>query len=586
VLPQLIRVRSDAVSKIFDGSVAIEPYSVEDQSADVVDEQFFVNTVITELTPKYSALISLKAQQYISDLASFYDLGVKLLRPETTTCPFCLQEVGAEQRDHISKKHAEIQQEVKQVGDLGSSSDETRRTIRSLQIRFETYLKRNLARATAFTSTESSLEQIDKLLLPKYEPQRSLIREKLPLIKDARAACTAAQGKTTASFTAISDSLTNVTEDIQFLTTLGEEFVRTIAAVHSYRKLLQESEAGLAEANSVLRRELDTLAGTQEISILIDLLEGRQNIEKRFEVTEIIDGLKTLRSKTEDFVGQRMLDAISGEFTDEVMSWYGKIRTTGDPDVHFAGFDMKKAASGNRVQIKATSYGRELVSAVSSLSESKLNALGLCISIAINLKAQTPFEFLIIDDPIQSWDLDHETKFIDVIRELVKAGKQVILLSHNQQWIKQVRSTCDDLNGICYHITGYTVEGPHIAEVPWAEAKHRLNVIDGILKNPHAGPVELQQAEEEIRLVINQLAGELNIKKFGTVINTKNMTPDKVQKTLLACGVEKGVTTKLVAAFGTVDPAHHSQADYAPSKERIREYYGRATNLAETVKSA
>jgi hypothetical protein len=74
-------------------------------------------------------------------------------------------------------------------------------------------------------------------------------------------------------------------------------------------------------------------------------------------------------------------------------------------------------------------------------------------------------------------------------------------------------------------------------------------VIDGILKNPKAGPVELQEAEEEIRLVINQLAGELNVKKFGTVINTKNTTPDKVQKVLLACGVTKEtVTTSVVTA--------------------------------------
>ncbi len=586
VLPQLIHVRSDAVSKIFNGSVSIESYSLEGQSTDAVDEQVLVSGIATELTPKYSTLISLKTQQFISDLASFYDLGVKLLNPEPTICPFCLQEITAEQRDHISEKHAEIQQKVKQTGDLGSSRTETQQIIRNLQARLEAYLNRNLARSTTLVLIESSFEQIDKLFLPKYEFQRNQIHERLALIKDARATCTRASDQTTPHFTAILDSITRGTEDLQLLTALSEKLVKTVAAVKNYRALLQESEGELAEANSILSRELDTLAGTQEISILIDLLEERQNIEKRFEIAEIIDGLKTLRSKTEDFVGQRMLDAISGEFTDEVMSWYGKIRTTGDPDVHFAGFDMKKAASGNRVQIKATSYGRELVSAVSSLSESKLNALGLCISIAINLKAQTPFEFLIIDDPIQSWDQDHETKFIDVIRELVKAGKQVVLLSHNQQWIKQVRSTCDDLNGTCYQITGYTVEGPHIAEVPWAEARHRLNVIDGILKNPHAGPVELQEAEEEIRLVINQLAGELNFKKFGTVINTKNMTPDKVQKTLLACGVDKGKTTKLVAAFGTVDPAHHSQADYAPSKERIQEYYGRATSLAELVANA
>ena len=349
------------------------------------------------------------------------------------------------------------------------------------------------------------------------------------------------------------------------------------------RNLFKESETPLAEANNILMHELDSLAGTQEVSLLIELLERRTALEQRFQVAAVIDSLKELRSGTEEFVGKRMLDAISGEFTDEVMEWYGKIRTSGDPDVHFAGFDMKKAASGNRVQIKATSYGRDLVSAVSSLSESKLNALGLCISIAINLKGQSPFQFLIIDDPIQSWDQDHETKFIDVIRELVKTGKQVVLLSHNQQWIKQVRSVCDDLNGAYYQITGYTKEGPHIAEVPWAEVKHRMSVIDAIIKNPDAGQVELQQAEEEIRIVINQFAAELQLKKFGTVVNTKNMNSEKVQKLLLACGVNTEFVSKTVAVFGTVDPAHHAQEDYAVSRERIQEYYGRATTLAELV---
>ena len=121
---------------------------------------------------------------------------------------------------------------------------------------------------------------------------------------------------------------------------------------------------------------------------------------------------------------------------------------------------MKKTAQGGRVQIKAASYGKDLVSAVSSLSESKLNALGLCISIAVNLKEQSPFEFLIIDDPIQSWDKDHEIQFVSVIRELVQCGKQVVLLSHNSEWIKQVRSGCADLNGLYYEITGYQESPP------------------------------------------------------------------------------------------------------------------------------
>ena len=167
-----------------------------------------------------------------------------------------------------------------------------------------------------------------------------------------------------------------------------------------------------------------------------DLLEQRHNVEKKLEIDGILDGLKDLRKSVDQYVANRVLEAISGELTSEVMEWYRHIKTTGDPDVHFDGFDMERTKKGElkarRVQIKAKSYGKELVSAVSSLSESKLNALGLCVSIAINLKGDSPFDFLIIDDPIQSWDAEHEIQFIGVIRNLVERGKQVILMSHNK----------------------------------------------------------------------------------------------------------------------------------------------------------
>src|SRR5260370_40670018 len=123
-----------------------------------------------------------------------------------------------------------------------------------------------------------------------------------------------------------------------------------------------------------------------------------------------------MRKEVDKFVSEIMLGAISGEFGAEVADWYGRIRTTGDPNVHFSGFDLKRTAAGGRVQIKAQSYGKDLVSAGSSLSESKLNALGLCISIAINVKTPSPFDFLIIHDPNQSGDQEHDTKFIEVLR--------------------------------------------------------------------------------------------------------------------------------------------------------------------------
>jgi DNA repair exonuclease SbcCD ATPase subunit len=582
-LPQLLRMRNDAVAKIFKGSVALAPCSVEDQNADKADETILLNGISSDLTTKYSALIALKAHRSISDLASFYDLGIKLLSKQTTICPFCLQEITPEQRDHIVAKHSDIQEQSKAVADLNKHVIEIQQNVRELQTRLSTYFNRNYARCSSLLAVEGSLPQIEKLLTAKHTNHRDAITQQLQLLKASKMAGDGALQAAQSELAALAESVKSSTEDLAIVTAAGKALVEAVAAVHGYRDLHHQAETSLSNANEVLQHELDALAGTQQISVLIDLLEKRKEVEQRFQVGAIIEGLKDLRSSTEEFVGKRLLDAISGEFTDEVMTWYGKIRTTGDPDVHFAGFDMKKAASGNRVQIKATSYGRDLVSAVSSLSESKLNALGLCISIAINLKSESPFEFLIIDDPIQSWDQEHETKFIDVIRELVKTGKQVVLLSHNQQWIKQVRSVCDDLNGAYYNITGYTKVGPHIVEVPWAEIKQRMNVIDAILKNPDASPVELQHAEEEIRIVTSQLVAELNLKKFGVAVNTKNMNGDKVQKVLLACGVDNEFVAKVAATFGTVDPAHHAQDNYAVSRERVREYHGRATKLADIV---
>lgn len=269
------------------------------------------------------------------------------------------------------------------------------------------------------------------------------------------------------------------------------------------------------------------------------------------------------------------------------MEWYGLIKTTGDPDVHFNGFDMDRTKTGDlkarRIQIKARSYGKDLVSAVSSLSESKLNALGLCVSIATNLKVESPFDFLIIDDPIQSWDAEHETQFVDVIRKLVDNGKQVILLSHNSKWLEQVRSGCRSINGWFYEITGYTEAGPHILEVPWEKYKKRLDEVDAILKDATASSVKLQHAEEEIRIVIAEITCELYFKIKGIRKSPHNLNADITRKMLIECGVDTGLADRITQTFETTDDAHHAPGDYVPQKERIRKYHSWCHELARLL---
>jgi hypothetical protein len=226
---------------------------------------------------------------------------------------------------------------------------------------------------------------------------------------------------------------------------------------------------------------------------------------------------------------------------------------------------------------------RGLVSAVSSLSESKLNALGLCLSIAINVKSPSPFDFLVIDDPIQSLDHEHETKFIDVIRDLVSHKKQIVLLSHNPVWLKQVRASCADLNGRAYEITGYTEAGPHIREIHWAENDQRLSTILGILNDQTADSVRLQHVEEEVRIVANQLAVDLLFKKTAQKKSAHSLNAEETKKILLSSGIEPAFANKIMSAFETVDPAHHAEKGYAPVRERIRTYYSWLKELQQIV---
>jgi hypothetical protein len=334
----------------------------------------------------------------------------------------------------------------------------------------------------------------------------------------------------------------------------------------------------------LLRQAIDAVAGTTELSILIDVLEKRKSVETALRLRGALDAVRDLKKHVDQTVGEVMEAAFGTDLTGSVMNWYGKIRTSGDPDVHFSGFSMEKTKAGDyknrRVKVGAQSYGVELASAVSSLSESKLNALGLCVSIATALRAPGPWDFLVLDDPIQSWDADHETQFINIIRLLAEEeNKQVILLSHRNDWVDQVSHGCRTLNGIRYCITGYTKEGPQVAEVDWAPIDQRLREALAIANNASATPVGLQQAEEEIRIAASQIVAAIAKNKLRRKRGSHNMNSSDARAILTESGCPGALVDRTIATFGMADKAHHAPKEYQPNAQRIREYHGTLVEL-------
>jgi len=587
VLPQLLKIREDAVAKIFQGRITLSDYSEEEKRANAEDENFFFTCITDTFIKNYTGLVALASIQHILDRAQFFDLGIKLLEESPAICPFCEQSIDDVLLKHIHDKHNDISEEKKRNETLERQRTQIVDSLEQLKRRLSTHQSRHADKAANLLAIKPSMEQLKTILVPKHETHSNAVETAISELAATKEKLETSYNRALEVIGKVETSVTESKEDAALIKTLGKAVVDHIGNAHSYIQVISKRASAISEADQILKHELDTLAGTEDISVLIDLREHWHDINKKFEIERILESLKDLRKTVDQYVANKVLKAISSELTSEVMEWYGQIKTTGDPDVHFAGFDIERTKKGDlkarRVQIKAKSYGEDLVSAVSSLSESKLNALGLCLSIATNLKGSTPFEFLIIDDPIQSWDAEHEIQFIEVIRRLAEQGKQIILLSHNRSWLNQVRSGCHTLTGRFYEITGYTKAGPHIKELPWIHWKARLDEIDAVVKDPHATSVRLQQAEEEIRIAVAQIASELYFKKKGIEKSPHNLNSTKVRKLLLECSVESGLIDRIIQTFETTDDAHHAPVDYAAHRQRIQCYHAWAHELAKLL---
>ena len=584
VLPSLLRIRDDSMKKVFPGSITLTPYTAEDRTSNSADLQYLIKVVSEDLVRQYCELIAFETSEIIIRHSQFYDFGVEFLTRQPDRCPFCGQELSDSIIQHIEQKHQEAKAGADHLTVLLDQRQSVIHVLSQLEGRLHICQQRHISRLTTFLSINDNLDQLGKILLPKHKTYFASAQNAIALLQGVKNQLDTSYIAVTKALYAVQLSVQQSKENAALISQLGEKLVEYASTVSISLASISAQESPMSDASQMLKHELNLLAGTEDISLLIDLNENQQQIEKAFQIESILAGLKNLRKTVEQYVGTKMLDAVSNEMTLDVMEWYNQIRTTGDPNVHFSGFDMDRTMKGEiksrRVQIKASSYGKDLVSAVSSLSEAKLNALGLCMSIAMNLKSDCPFNFLFIDDPIQSWDEEHAEQFIDIIRKLVDKEKQVILLTHNKHWLDRLRAGCRSFNGFYYEIISYNKSGPNIVQKPWCVWTQRLQEVDAILKDETADTVRLQQAEEEIRLAVTDLTSKIYSQKKRVNKDANKLNGSEVRKCLVECGLPTDVINRIYQTFETTDDAHHI-TDYAPHRERIKCYHSYVHQLSK-----
>jgi len=207
----------------------------------------------------------------------------------------------------------------------------------------------------------------------------------------------------------------------------------------------------------------DKMSQREDIAVpelLLDVLISEEEIEKAVLVEGYINQFDVLRSKVEQFHKQKTAEKLQ-EKKDDILKWY--VILNPKEEIGFTG--IREHQTRKRwLQIQAQSYGEEM-SGPACLSESHLNAVGISVYLGQIMGTQSPFLFIVIDDPVQSMDEKHSRRFTDIVKEILSMEYQVILLSHQMDIINMLHNSFQDSPDFGFlEISKYDKSGPIIQE--------------------------------------------------------------------------------------------------------------------------
>jgi len=102
-------------------------------------------------------------------------------------------------------------------------------------------------------------------------------------------------------------------------------------------------------------------------------------------------------------------------------------------------FNLTKRAAGRSAEIQLTYYNIEVKPAYKVLSESLLNSLGLSVYFACVRKFNKDCGFIVLDDIINSLDIQHRETLIDLLEQQF-SDYQIILLTHDNFFFERLQA--------------------------------------------------------------------------------------------------------------------------------------------------
>jgi hypothetical protein len=268
----------------------------------------------------------------------------------------------------------------------------------------------------------------------------------------------------------------------------------------NYNLLDPTIRVGLASAADIKKLERIGLA-----------LETWRDLEIAQEYRIIDASFQELIRETRTFTEAKQKEVLASRDI-EIRTWYAMLNPVSD--VAYDGINT----STDNLELRAKTYAKPMMAAP-NLSTSQLNCIGLAVYLACATRKGTPFKTLVIDDPVQSMDDEHNEAFKkQVIEKLLKDGYHIVLLTHMQPLAGDVEALYRKKGAALFKMRPYSRSGP---SVEW-KGPGIGRLLDDVKCNKDATNEEYRKtATLSLRQFVERFAKDLFKAQTGRLISKR-----------------------------------------------------------------
>lgn len=443
----------------------------------------------SKLTEEIKKLFSVirQSKPFRAELYRFLETGKDLIKE--TTCPFCLEKtLTSEKIKQIDVRIKENKEAETLLSDIRTKLAETKKSVEDFFSRI------------SFSISLSSIEKVRE----RIEKNADYLNEitKIDLIKEQIVSL----NKTLAKFK------TDLEVSLELANRLSEGIIESDEKKTSLEILAMEKVADLSEKSlKSLRDDLQSLGSSLLSKVSSLSTQEKADMNRVIIFRRIIDHLDDIK-----YVGiyENNLNTVSGlieeiekfektkskklltDLNDKIKDFYAKLNP--NEKTQFSELTPTSGKS-RRMQIKAISYGKAM-NPVSCFSESHMNCLCLSVYFSQRVLNNPYWDFVVLDDPVQSMDEDHGKNLIRILGEVHKS-KQVILMSHNANFCRDFTDLFYGQEYLFYEFSGYSAKGPRI-DLKYAPFKTYMTIArrysDGNLEERAISGNNLRKAIERL----------------------------------------------------------------------------------------